>query len=171
MHFGLQRGLQSALRRQKRIRLPKDQRRRYHAPDRIPDVGNSLDDQFPAGNGWKAVESNPWKTPDSPNFRRRNRPRTLLLRMKPQPRNSETVIARDVESFVASHAPTRDVGPSLRISQPARPNTPISPPPVKCADLLRPVVGSARRATVRRSLLITAVPFNAVFVSRSGARR
>ena len=46
--------------------------------------------------------------------------------------------------------------------------TPISPPLVKSADLLRPVVESRRRATVRNSLRITAFPFSAVFVSSAG---
>lgn len=37
------------------------------------------------------------------------------------------MIARDIESLVASHAPARDVGPLLRISRPARPNKTLQP--------------------------------------------
>ena len=47
-------------------------------------------------------------------------------------------------------------------------NTPISPPRVKWADLLRPVVESRRGATVSDSRRITASPFSAVFVSSAG---
>ena len=46
--------------------------------------------------------------------------------------------------------------------------TPISPPRVKSADLLRPVVESRKRATVSNSARINAVPFGAVFVSSAG---
>ena len=46
--------------------------------------------------------------------------------------------------------------------------TPISPPLVKYADLLRPVAESRRRATVRRDFRIIAFPFSAVFVSSAG---
>jgi hypothetical protein len=49
--------------------------------------------------------------------------------------------------------------------------TPISPPVVKGIVLLRPVVESRRRATVRGNLRITALPFSAVFVSSAGFRR
>ena len=46
--------------------------------------------------------------------------------------------------------------------------TPISPPYVKYADFLRPVVESRRRATESDNRRITASPFSAVFVSSAG---
>lgn len=46
--------------------------------------------------------------------------------------------------------------------------TPISPPLVKSADLLRPVVEPRRGATVSHSVRVNAVPFSALFVSSAG---
>lgn len=50
----------------------------------------------------------------------------------------------------------------------ARRLTPISPPLVKGTDLLRLVVESRRRATVKDDVRITAFLFSAVFVSSAG---
>jgi len=47
--------------------------------------------------------------------------------------------------------------------------TPISPPLVKWADLLRPAVASRSRPTARPDRRTTAFPFRAVFVSRAGS--
>ena len=55
------------------------------------------------------------------------------------------------------------------VTESLRGPSPISPPPVKYADLLRPVVESRRRATASHDHRIIAFPFSAVFVSSAGS--